>query len=104
MKYALNDAENIIYPFHIMFFNSQYFPLIVVTAINFIVLYMLYRDLNAVKASISQLSAPQKFLSPTFELIPPGTNDTEIIPSSPIEVEKVGEQVPEKKEKVKSKE
>jgi len=52
---------------------------------------MLYRDLNAVKASISQLSVPSNFLSPQFELIPPteqGEDPTTptIIPSSPVEI------------------
>ena len=54
-----------------MFFNNQYFPLIAVTVVNFIVMYMLYKDLNAVKSSISNLSSQSTFHSPHFELSPP---------------------------------
>lgn len=82
-----------------MFFSNQYFPLIAVTVINLVIVYMLYRDLNAVKASISQLSVPQGFMSPTFQLIPP-EDENGIIPSSPIEQQDLQEKKePEKNKK-----
>ena len=65
-----------------MFFSHQYFPLLAVTVINFVVVFLLYRDLNAVKASISQLSAPTKF---DFGM-PDDMEVLDIIPASPIEV------------------
>ena len=80
-----------------MFFSHQYFPLLAVTVINFIVVFLLYRDLNAVKASISQLSAPTRFDfgAPDYMEV------LDIIPASPIEVPEPV--VEEKKEVVKKK-
>lgn len=72
-----------------MLLNSYYTPLIIVTVVNFVVLYMMYRDLNAVKASVSQISAP---VFPRLEFGPPvdSQGDTpktpEVVPSSPIEL------------------
>lgn len=61
-------------------FTNQYLPLIGVAIFNLIVVFILYRELNAVKASVSQLVSAPTPMQLEFSDAPHEVDDDDDVP------------------------